>query len=164
MDWLRVTVMSKNDRLILEIFDSLKRVGYVLNSYAHRSENPAGITGQQLWVLRILASGNHIRVSDLARFMSLHPATIVGVLDRLEGKQLVKRKRSHSDRRAVELTLTAAGKKLVATTPDVLHLMLERGLMAQPEKKLSEIAETIGQLEHILHDATPENGQYARRG
>jgi len=53
-----------------------------------------------------------MKVSDLARRMYLHPATMVGLLDRLEAKELLKRTRSDKDRRVVFIDLTDQGREL----------------------------------------------------
>jgi len=42
--------------------------------------------------------------------MYLHPATVVGILDRLESRGLMKRMRSRDDRRVVNVQLTDDGK------------------------------------------------------
>ena len=53
-------------------------------------------------------------VSELARRMYLHPATVVGIFTRLESHGLIKRTRSKEDRRVVWVELTLKGKNLVA--------------------------------------------------
>jgi len=49
----------------------------------------------------------------LSRELIMHRSNITGLVDRLEGRGLVKRIENPNDRRAFAVVLTAAGKKLV---------------------------------------------------
>jgi DNA-binding MarR family transcriptional regulator len=82
--------------------------------------------------------------------MYLHPATVVGILDRLESRGLVKRIRSKDDRRVVKVQLTDDGKKVVTKAPQVAQGLLVAGLEPLPLKRLKEIASTLEELVHIL--------------
>jgi DNA-binding MarR family transcriptional regulator len=80
-------------------FDNLRRVVQVVHGYSKRSKQVGGLTGPQLWAIKVLAASAPIMVSELARRMYLHPSTVIGILDRLESRGLVKRTRSTEDRR-----------------------------------------------------------------
>lgn len=69
------------------------------------------ITARQAAVLRELrASGPASQVS-LSRATAIDPSFMVRMLDDLEKRGLVRRKRSEADRRQVTVSLTAAGTK-----------------------------------------------------
>jgi len=89
-------------------------------------------------------------VSDLARRMYIHPATVVGILNRLELQGLIKRVRTNDDRRIVNVELTNAGNMLVAKAPQVAQGLLVAGLEELPLAKLQEIAAGLEELVHIL--------------
>ena len=80
--------MSGKEEAIPRIIDDLRRIFQAINEYAKSAERETGLTGPQLWALKILAQAAPMRVSDLARQMFLRPATVVGILDRLEAKGL----------------------------------------------------------------------------
>ena len=67
-------------------------------------------------------------VASLARDLESDPALITRTLDRLEAKGLVLRQRSTTDRRVVQLALTAEGQKVAAQVPAVLADVLNRHL------------------------------------
>lgn len=142
--------MQKSKESISEIIDNVRRVFQVINEYSKTAERSTGLTGPQLWALKILAKTSPVKVSELARDMYLSPATVVGILDRLEGKGLVTRTRSKEDRRAVNLHLTAQGSELAAQAPEVAQGMLVKGLNELSDEQFSCVEEGIQQLVRIL--------------
>lgn len=70
------------------------------------------LTEQQWRVLRVLWSEQGVTAADLSRQTLLSAPSLVGILDRLEGKQLIARVRSTTDRREVHIVTTAMGREL----------------------------------------------------
>lgn len=70
------------------------------------------LTEQQWRVLRVLWSENKVTAADLSRQTLLSAPSLVGILDRLEGKELIARVRSTTDRREVYIVATTAGREL----------------------------------------------------
>lgn len=132
------------------IIDNLRRVFQVVNEQSKKVERETGLTGPQLWAIKVIAENAPIKVSELARRMYLHPATVVGILDRLEGHGLVTRTRSVEDRRVVEIDLTGKGKNLVAHSPEVAQGLLVKGLETLHEEKLYMISDGLEELVSIL--------------
>lgn len=135
---------------IPEVIDNLRRIFQAVNGYSKSAERETGLTGPQLWALKLLAAAEPMRVSELARQMFLRPATVVGILDRLEAKTLVTRIRSREDRRVVELHLTETGKEVVAQAPGVAQVMLVNGLDALPDQQFSQVLEGMQHMVRIL--------------
>jgi len=91
-----------------------------------------------------------MKVTELARRMYLNPTTMVGILDRLEAKNLVTRARSEKDRRVVHISLTDQGRELVRNTPEVVQSLLEKGLEELPAEKLNNISIEMEEIIRIL--------------
>lgn len=70
-----------------------------------------------LWKLEL---GSARTAQELARQMGVDAGSMTRLLDRLEAKGLIERLRSRSDRRVVNLALTAAGKAVVQHVPQAL--------------------------------------------
>lgn len=64
--------------------------------------------------------GQASTVAELARHCSLDAGAMTRLLDRLEAKGLCKRVRSETDRRVVNLELTAAGTQAASEIPEIL--------------------------------------------
>lgn len=142
--------MTEQGDAVSQVIDNLRRTIQALNESYKSTEQETGLTSPQLWAVKLIANAAPIKVSELARGMFLHPATIVGIIDRLEAKGLVVRTRSTEDRRVVELDLTSTGRELVANAPEAAQVMLVKGLEALPEKSLQQVAAGMEQLVRIL--------------
>jgi DNA-binding MarR family transcriptional regulator len=98
----------------------------------------------------VLAESAPIRVTDLARRMYLHPSTVVGILDRLEQRAQVTRKRSEEDHRVVTVSLTAKGKETVSNVPQIAKGLLLKGLKELSDGDLQTASEGLRRLVGIL--------------
>lgn len=142
--------MTEKRVAIACIIDNLRCVFQVVNEQSKKAELSTGLTGPQLWTIKTLAETDPIRISDLAHKIYLHPATMVGILDRLEARGIVTRTRSIIDRRVVQVDLTNAGRKLVANSPQVAQGLLVSGLETLALTRLEVIASGLDQLVEIL--------------
>jgi len=143
-------VMTDRATIISEIMDNIRRVFQVVNDKSKQAERETGITGPQLWAIKIIGDLSPVRVSDLAARMYLNPSTIVGILDRLESRGLVQRNRSDDDRRVVRVLLTDVGKELLVRAPEVASGLLVNGLETLTFKELRSIEAGLDKLVSIL--------------
>src|SRR3979411_2119542 len=96
-------------------------VGY-LARYAHRAFSkaltgelaPHGILGGQWSVLRVLWEQEGLSQVDLAERMRVEKASLTSVLDAMERRKLITRRRNGDDRRKVNINLTSRGRSLKA--------------------------------------------------
>jgi DNA-binding MarR family transcriptional regulator len=88
----------------------------VLRGQLSRVLEPYGVTDQQYNVLRILrgAGATGLPTLEIAGRMIEHAPGITRLIDRLEKKGLVSRKRCTADRRRVYCILAPAGTRLLA--------------------------------------------------
>ncbi len=144
--------------MVAEIIDNLRRVFQVVNEQSKKAVKETGLTGPQLWAIKTIAQEAPIMVSEIARRMYLHPATVVGILNRLEKHDLVIRMRSTEDRRVVRVELTDQGHALVEKAPAVAQGLLVSGLEKLSNNKLQDIAQALDQMVVILgaHNSPPQ--------
>lgn len=84
---------------------------------------PSGLTNAQWQPLLKLYWGRAATVAELARECRLDTGAMTRTLDRLEAKGLVRRERSETDRRVVNLVLTEQGTAAAREIPEVLSRM-----------------------------------------
>lgn len=103
---------------------------------------PEATTSQ--WVILMLLGNKKCgTAAELSAAMNCDMGSVTRTLDRLEAKGLVERKRSTSDRRIVNLSLTRQGKELVPRLPEASVEMLNKLL-----KDFTK--EEVGQLKTLL--------------
>lgn len=92
-----------------------RQLKLVVNSLVRRVDRhmqPIELTGMQWEPLLMLWLKRADTVAGLARVSQVGFASMSRMLDRLEEKDLLRRERSESDRRVVNLHLTAKGRKV----------------------------------------------------
>jgi DNA-binding MarR family transcriptional regulator len=92
----------------------LKHVQQRLVAVARPVMAPFGIDGRELAVLTVLASQSPLSQQEAAEAMRIDRTTMVSLVDELEDKGLVERRRSPEDRRKNIVELTAAGRDCLA--------------------------------------------------
>lgn len=80
-------------------------------------EKECGLTSAMLWMMWELFATPGLKVSELANALSIHASTCSNLLDKLETKGLIERRRSGQDQRAVYLYITDKGSTLLAKAP-----------------------------------------------
>ena len=80
---------------------------------------PHGITAAQFKVMIIIAQFGVDTPAELCRHLSLDSGSMTRMLDRLEQKDLLLRKRCADDRRLVRLALTEEGQALADKLPEI---------------------------------------------
>jgi DNA-binding MarR family transcriptional regulator len=134
---------------ISETVQFLRRIFKAIQDYSQEVSNSFGITGPQLWALKLVSQHPGLALGDLSRKMYLHPSTVTGVIDRLESKGYVVRDRDAADRRVVKVQLTPAGQGLAAKAPNPVQGKMIHGLMKLSENELNVIYESVKRLAEI---------------
>jgi DNA-binding MarR family transcriptional regulator len=98
------------------VVDAVLGASRALVAIAARSLAAAGdeVTLPQYRALVVLASRGPQRVVDLAGFLDVTASTATRMCDRLVRKGLIRRQRQSSDRRSVRVSISNAGRDLVA--------------------------------------------------
>ena len=132
----------------------LRRFRVVFNavrSHFRAVETKAGISGAQLWALRVVHAHPGIGVGELARAMDVHQSTASNLLRVLVEKNLVAAGRGGEDRRAVQLQATARAARLLAKAPGPFTGVLPEALgrldkatLARLDRDLARLIEELG--------------------
>lgn len=125
------------------IFRALRRIIRAVDLYNRRLVHRHTLTGPQLVCLRRIHKFGPMTSGALAKEVSLSPATVTGICDRLESRNLVTRTRRPEDKRQVLITLTDAGREHAESSPLPLQDSFLRRLLALPEAQQAEIASVL---------------------
>ena len=147
------------------VLRAIRRLIHAADSHSKRVERSAGMTVPQLVVLKTLRDGGETTTNTLANRVSLSPPTLVPILDKLERRGLIARRRGTTDRRNVFVDLTVEGEAAIAAAPKPLDMrFLERFGALDPRRQatlvgaLEEIVELMAPLlvpDRIIADAPP---------
>lgn len=87
---------------------------------------PYGLTPFHYLVLCCLWEEDGLSTTSIAEKLKQLGATLTGVVDRMEERQLVVRERNLSDRRVVQIWLTEEGKRLMKVLPPIGASVIEK--------------------------------------
>ena len=100
---------------------ALRQIIRAIDLRSKRLVKQFGLTGPQLLILQEIARVDEITASELAKAISLSQATVTGILERLEKRTLITRRRSNSDRRRVKVSATPTGRQLLEAAPPLMQ-------------------------------------------
>jgi DNA-binding MarR family transcriptional regulator len=113
-------------------------------------EKESGLGGAQAWALSLVAKQPGIGVGELAKHMDIHQSTASNLVKMLLKKELVTLSKSLSDKRAVQLHITAAGQLLLKLVPGPSQGVLPEALAQLDPATLERLNEDLARLTEVL--------------
>lgn len=129
---------------------AMRRLIHATDSHSKRMERSAGITIPQLLALRALQEGGTLSVNQLAAAVSLSPPTLVPILDKLEQRALIQRRRGTVDRRNVFVELTEAGKAAVRAAPAPLDRSFVERFATLPAERQETLVKALEEIVALM--------------
>lgn len=104
-----------------EVLIALRQIIRATDLYSRKLSKVAGLTAPQLLILQAIAAHGEMTMGDIANEVSVSQATVTTILDRLEKRSLIERKRGERDKRRVYASLTHAGRDIMERAPTPLQ-------------------------------------------
>ncbi len=143
----------------IQILQALRRIIRAVDIHSRELAVRYGITGPQLVCLATLCDDGAMTGAELSRRVFVSASTITGIIDRLEKRGYVERKRDAVDRRRVLLHATPEGYKLAYNAPSPLQGKLSRRLHELPELERATIGFSLQRVVELMEardiDASP---------
>lgn len=156
-------VAVRNEEMLLgridEVLVALRRVIRATDLHSKHLAKTTGLTSPQILLLQTIRNRGQVTIGELATDISLSQATVTSILDRLERRNLVYRKRSVEDKRKVHAHLTPDAVEILKSAPIPLQEQFTRQFADLQEWEQSMITSSLQRIakmmdaEHI--DASP---------
>jgi DNA-binding MarR family transcriptional regulator len=143
-----------SESTVLELVDLVHEVLHSTLVQLHPTLGEEGITMGQFWALHTVSSLEAASVSTVARYLGVSPPTVCVSIDQLEASGLVRRERSEKDRRSVELSLTARGRKVEARVWGQIARRMSDGAREVPSADLKAAVRVFRELARGLDPTT----------
>lgn len=101
------------------VMKSIRRIVRAMDMRSKKVARDTGLTIPQIVVLQAVRELGEVTTAALSRHADLSPATVVTILDNLQNRDLVERRRSDVDRRIVHTALTETGARILAEAPSL---------------------------------------------
>jgi DNA-binding MarR family transcriptional regulator len=125
------------------VMQALRRISRAIELHSHSLASRYGLTVPQLAVLKELGSDGGRSIGELTRAVHLSQATVTGILDRLQRRGLIERRRGEADKRKVHVWLTETGRQALEQSPPLLHESFLEAFSRLPEWQQTQILSSL---------------------
>lgn len=121
----------------------VKNLAMTLTRELDRRMESLGLTDAQWKPLVVLQQGIGRTAADIARLGCHDTGAVTRLLDRLEGKGLIRRVRSEEDRRVVNLELTEEGRQIAPEVPKIIAELANQVLVGFSEAEFRQFQDLL---------------------
>jgi len=144
------SIPKGKDALTQEIIFSIRRILQAKELYTKELNKKYQISASQLNCILTLYEQGPLPPSQIAKHIMVNSSTVTGIIDRLENKGLVERKRISYDRRIITIELTRAGKDLAKNAPPPIQQRVLDGLKSMSRQDIAQIVHSLNRLTSML--------------
>ncbi len=142
-----------------QIVAAIRQIIRAVDLHSRKLVDQHGLTGPQLAALDEIVRSGSMSPSALARAVHLSQATVTGIIQRLERRALVERHKSPTDRRSFTISATAAGRRVLDSSPSLLQDRFRAALSGLEEWERLQILATLQRVATLMEaeriDAAP---------
>ena len=139
-------IPSASDNVMI----ALRKIIQAIDLNSRQLVKRVGLTGPQLVILREIASFGEVTAGEIAQAVSLSQATVTGIMDRMEKRGLIARKRSEQDKRKIMIRITEAGKDIVESAPPLMQEAFAQRFESLPAWEQNMILSALHRLVSIM--------------
>ena|ERR1700681_4536072 len=150
---------TPNAHLEEQVFVSLIRTADALTRKAEALLKPAGLSGTQYNILRILrgAGEGGLACGEIGDRLISRDPDLTRLLDRMESRELIARSRELKDRRVVKTRITAEGQRILRDLDEPVQNLHRKQLLRLSEKQLRQLLLLLEQARaQVEAQETPE--------
>jgi len=144
-----------------QILRALRSIMQSITIHSKKLYRDAGLTLPQMLCLRAISAAeqDEVTAAMVSRQVHLSPATVTGIIDRLERNDFVERERRSRDRRKICLNLTPKGEERLQTMDPSLQDRFLHRLMGLEEEEQAQLLSALHRIEALIEgsniDASP---------
>ena len=125
-------------------------------AHFYHMEKACGLSGAQVWALAEVCKHGPMRLTQLARYLSVKQPTCSNLVEKLVNAGMLRKQKDPDDSRAVLLEATDAGRETVQNAPAPLEGILPAALRALPPEQLAQLNATLDRLISVMAHANPQ--------
>jgi DNA-binding MarR family transcriptional regulator len=131
----------------------IKRCGILMTQLAEQRFESQPVSFTQWIILIQLAQRTQLTPTEISTHLGYDMGALTRIVDDLEQKKLVHRSRNEQDRRAVQITLTPAGRGLAfdakAAVVELINELVEPYTKAETDKLISMLQRLLLHMEDV---------------
>jgi len=103
-----------------EMLIALRQIIRCTDLHSKKLVKKYGLTGPQLILLQVIATEGEIVLGTLAKKVSLSQATVTNIVERLEQRGILIRRKTETDKRRVVVRVTEKAHEILSQKPSLL--------------------------------------------
>ncbi|PID39245.1 MAG: MarR family transcriptional regulator [Proteobacteria bacterium] len=133
---------------------ALRKIIQAIDMNSKKLVKRVGLTGPQLVILHEISGTGEITAGEIAQAVSLSQATVTGILERMEKRGLLTRRRNEHDKRRVMVKITATGKQILENAPPLMQEAFVETFSSLPDWEQNMIVSALQRLVSIMDAKT----------
>lgn len=133
---------------------ALRKIIQAIDMNSKQLVKRVGLTGPQLVILQEISSLGEVTAGEIAHAVSLSQATVTGILERMEKRDLLTRQRSDQDKRRTMVRITESGKQVLENAPPVMQEAFVERFASLQEWEQTMILSSLQRLVSIMDAKT----------
>lgn len=129
---------------------ALRRILRATEFNARSLARASGLTPSQILTLQFLGGRDEATPTEIAAHVSLKQATVTSLLDKLEARKFIKRRRDQTDGRRVFVKLTPSGAKALSVSPDALQQRFHERFNRLPDWEQAAVIASLERVAFLL--------------
>ena len=112
--------MQNKESVYYDMLISLRQIIRSTDLHSRKLVKAYGLTGPQPILIQVIANKGEIVIGNLSKEVSLSQATVTNIVERLEQKGILSRKKTESDKRRVVVSATEKAHEILKQKPSLL--------------------------------------------
>jgi DNA-binding MarR family transcriptional regulator/GNAT superfamily N-acetyltransferase len=144
------TLFPKQE-ILDDVLVSIRRIVRSIDLYSRKLIQTHRLTIPQVVLLREIQRHGRLTTGGLAKLASLSNATVTGIVDRLESRNLVRRIRSENDRRQVFIEIQPDGVEILRAMPPLLQENFVQKLQRLEKWEQAQILSSLARVASLMN-------------
>jgi len=142
-----------------EVLVSIRQIIRAIDLHSKQLNKNYGLTSPQLLLMRAIQSSPTLTIRQLSMISNMSQATATSILDRLEKRGFVKRKRDTLDKRKVHAHITPEGEAILQQAPQLLQEDFIEQFQALDEWEQTLLLSSLQRLSQMMNapEISPES-------
>jgi DNA-binding MarR family transcriptional regulator len=133
-----------------DVLIAIRRIIQSVDMHSRYLVRHFGLTGPQLIILQDISKHEEVSISEIAKAVSLGLPTVTGILERLENRGLIVRRRSEKDKRKILISITEACEKLMEKAPPPMQEHFIDSFYCLQDWEQSMILSSLQRIVHLM--------------
>lgn len=145
--------MTTSSEISNNVLKVLRKIIRAVDVQSKKLVKDYGLTGPQILILKEIHAEQDATVGEIAENVNLSQSTVTNILDRLENRGFISRRRNDVDKRRINIKIEEKGLEIVALNPSLLQEHFLKRFQQLPEWEQNAILSSLQRVAAMMDAA-----------